>query len=531
MWVQIDGRSDCVSTLFRHAISMRMAARFAAADGLVMTAEPAVKVSRCRVRCLCRNDCTGNCTTPACQWLRLACHSGAVTVAQLTRLLFERMHEVILHIKEFGQSMSRNMADAIDPLQAAAVTAVHLHQTLRRCQGARSGDDSDVSVQLPGVKPFLRGALREAAAIRQCRHVIHVDETRYDNGAEAKRQAHKRAAPSAIYARMAESCVTAGAGSQPAPRMHEEGQPPRPVNSSVPWSHAHQGAVHKDGDVVQPPPLAAYAVEPGDSPLGYVVPADVLAKRAHLPLKPEPVRLAGRWVELVAYEAAQHADGLHSALSGHAHAGHPAYDAEALVWRFLYGIKTRAEMLAFFAARRDAHDARMFVALAPADSRDPAAPAGTILGTLSLMRNQPEQMSIEVGFIAATPAAQASPMVTEAVYLLGRHVFSVLGYRRLEWKCNARNERSKAAALRLGFTYEGTFRQAGIVQGGYSRDTSWFSILDCEWPERAAALESWLADASPKGAAALAGRRREQLAAMRQAAAAPDAEAHIERDN
>ncbi|WP_419903751.1 GNAT family N-acetyltransferase [Kiloniella sp.] len=84
------------------------------------------------------------------------------------------------------------------------------------------------------------------------------------------------------------------------------------------------------------------------------------------------------------------------------------------------------------------------------------------------------------------------------MFLMMRRAFSELGYRRYEWKCNALNEGSKAAALRLGFTYEGTFRQAGVVKGR-NRDTAWFSILDSEWPAIEDAFKTWLAPANFDG--------------------------------
>jgi hypothetical protein len=86
---------------------------------------------------------------------------------------------------------------------------------------------------------------------------------------------------------------------------------------------------------------------------------------------------------------------------------------------------------------------------------------------------------------------QRSRVTTEVAYLLARHAFDDLGHRRLEWKCNALNARSRAAAERFGFTYEGTFRQHMIVKGG-NRDTAWFSLLDGEWPAVRAAFEAWL---------------------------------------
>ena len=94
----------------------------------------------------------------------------------------------------------------------------------------------------------------------------------------------------------------------------------------------------------------------------------------------------------------------------------------------------------------------------------------------------------ELGNIWFTPSAQGTGANPEANYLLLRHCFEELGYRRMEWKCNALNEPSRRAALRLGFRYEGTFRQHMLVKGE-NRDTAWFSMLDHEWPKAKAELE------------------------------------------
>jgi RimJ/RimL family protein N-acetyltransferase len=98
---------------------------------------------------------------------------------------------------------------------------------------------------------------------------------------------------------------------------------------------------------------------------------------------------------------------------------------------------------------------------------------------------------VEVGNILMTPALQRTTAATEAMYLMARHVFEDLGYRRYEWKCNALNEPSRRAALRYGFTFEGIFRQHMIVKS-QNRDTAWFSLLDHEWPARKRAFEAWL---------------------------------------
>jgi RimJ/RimL family protein N-acetyltransferase len=106
-------------------------------------------------------------------------------------------------------------------------------------------------------------------------------------------------------------------------------------------------------------------------------------------------------------------------------------------------------------------------------------------------------------------ALQKTRGATEAIFLMMRHVFDGLGYRRLEWKCNALNEASVRAARRFGFTYEGTFRQHMVVKGR-NRDTAWFSLLDREWPAVRAAFERWLAPANFDAA----GRQRISLMAL-----------------
>lgn len=113
-------------------------------------------------------------------------------------------------------------------------------------------------------------------------------------------------------------------------------------------------------------------------------------------------------------------------------------------------------------------------------------------GVAALMRIDPANGAIEVGHINYAPRLQATTAATEAMFLLMRRAFDELGYRRYEWKCDSLNEPSCRAAERLGFTFEGTFRQASVVKGR-NRDTAWFSIIDSEWPAIRAALESWLA--------------------------------------
>jgi RimJ/RimL family protein N-acetyltransferase len=116
---------------------------------------------------------------------------------------------------------------------------------------------------------------------------------------------------------------------------------------------------------------------------------------------------------------------------------------------------------------------------------------GRALGHASYMRITPEHRVIEVGNIFLTRSLARTRGATEAMYLMAKYAFDDLGYRRYEWKCNALNEPSRRAALRLGFSFEGVFRQH-MIQKGRSRDTAWYAMLDCEWASRKGRFEKWL---------------------------------------
>jgi RimJ/RimL family protein N-acetyltransferase len=118
-------------------------------------------------------------------------------------------------------------------------------------------------------------------------------------------------------------------------------------------------------------------------------------------------------------------------------------------------------------------------------------PSGLAVGLASLMRIDQPNRVIEVGGIHYSSSLQRTPGATEAMYLLARYTFESLRNRRYEWKCNALNAASRRAAERLGFTFEGIFRQHMIVKGS-NRDTAWYSMLDSEWPDRKKKLEAWL---------------------------------------
>lgn len=114
------------------------------------------------------------------------------------------------------------------------------------------------------------------------------------------------------------------------------------------------------------------------------------------------------------------------------------------------------------------------------------------VGSLALMRIDAKNGAIEVGHVHFSPLLSRTAMATEAQWLLMRYAFDTLGYRRYEWKCNSLNEPSRRAALRLGFHFEGRFRQALVIKG-HNRDTDWFSIIDSEWPLIDKAMQQWLA--------------------------------------
>lgn len=135
--------------------------------------------------------------------------------------------------------------------------------------------------------------------------------------------------------------------------------------------------------------------------------------------------------------------------------------------------------------------------------------SGGACGFLALMRADTANRVIELGNLLFLPPARGNRAGTEAIFLLLRHAFEDLGYRRVEWKCDDRNRGSRHAALRCGFSFEGVFRQHMIVKGR-NRDSAWFSLLDHEWPSRRAAFERWL---SPDNFDA-AGRQKSALSEL-----------------
>ena len=138
------------------------------------------------------------------------------------------------------------------------------------------------------------------------------------------------------------------------------------------------------------------------------------------------------------------------------------------------------------------------------------ATSGSAVGVAAYLRIDPDHGVIEIGHINFSPLLQRTRAATEAMFLMMRRAFDELGYRRYEWKCDSLNAPSRAAARRLGFQFEGIFRQA-LVYKGRNRDTAWFAIVDSEWPALRAAFERWLDPANFDEA----GRQRASLAALR----------------
>lgn len=194
--------------------------------------------------------------------------------------------------------------------------------------------------------------------------------------------------------------------------------------------------------------------------------------------RPRPPRtpMQGRLCRLEPLDAATHAAALHDAY---------AADRDGRNWTYLpYGPFESAEAYVSFVAKMQAHDDPLFFAIVDLATQRP-------VGVASYLRIDPTMGTIEVGHLSYAPALQRTPTSTEAMYLMMRRAFDELGYRRYEWKCDSLNAPSIAAAKRLGFRFEGIFRQA-MVTKGRNRDTAWLAIVDGEWPALRTAFERWL---------------------------------------
>lgn len=192
---------------------------------------------------------------------------------------------------------------------------------------------------------------------------------------------------------------------------------------------------------------------------------------------PDTRTLQGRFIRLEKLNAARHGDGLWDALEG------PAADRKLWDYLFVGPFPERGAFNDYLAGLEGSTDPWFYTVI---DQQ-----TGAIDGFLGLMSIFPSAGRIEIGHVTFGASMQRTPKATEAVYLLARESFA-LGNRRLEWKCNANNARSKRAAERFGFSFEGTFRQHSVFKG-QNRDTAWYSIIDSEWPAIQQAFEAWLA--------------------------------------
>ena len=207
--------------------------------------------------------------------------------------------------------------------------------------------------------------------------------------------------------------------------------------------------------------------------------------------RPERIVLAGRWCRLEPLDPVRHRDQLFAAST-------PPDAAQRFRYLFDSVPRTMADFEPWLAKAAASHDPLMHAVI---DRR-----TGRVEGRQTLMRITPEHQSIEIGNIYWGPAISRTPVTTEANYLIAAYVFETLGYRRYEWKCDALNAPSRSAAERFGFTYEGHFRRA-IINKGRSRDTTWFAMIDSEWPALRAAYQRWLDPANFDAD----GRQRERL--------------------
>lgn len=218
--------------------------------------------------------------------------------------------------------------------------------------------------------------------------------------------------------------------------------------------------------------------------------------------RPDDRELFGRTVTLEPVAADRHAADLWRSFADS--------DAAGRLWTYMaYGPFAGLGAFTAWVEKGEAARDPRFYAIVPRATAKPA-------GMAAYMRITPEHRVIEIGNIWFAPALQKTREATDAIFVLMRHAFDELGYRRLEWKCDALNAASRRAAVRLGFTFEGVFRRHMIIKGR-NRDTAWYAITDADWPRLRAAFEAWLGDDNFDAA----GRQRKPLAAFIKPGAKP----------
>lgn len=190
---------------------------------------------------------------------------------------------------------------------------------------------------------------------------------------------------------------------------------------------------------------------------------------------PGRAALQGRFCRLEALDAARHLEDLHTAFSD---------DHEGRMWTYMaMGPFDSIEAFRDWLEPASRSDEQLGYAIINQAT-------GKAVGMASYLRIVPQQGVMEVGGIAFSPRLQKTVMATEAMYLMMQRAFNDLGYRRYEWKCDSLNEPSRRAAERLGFRYEGLFRQA-LVYKGRNRDTAWYAMLDRDWPAVQRGFQNW----------------------------------------
>lgn len=225
-------------------------------------------------------------------------------------------------------------------------------------------------------------------------------------------------------------------------------------------------------------------------PVGPTLPDDVLAKTRALPVKFAPVTLEGAHVRLVPLDLRRDIAPLFAVSNGEPvtlgdrQVG--AYDPETMIWRYMTGgpFVSADAMADAFRPQVEAKDGLCLCVFDRATDRQ--------VGAVNYMNNMPAHLKVELGSIWYSPVMQRTKANLESTFLMLAHAFA-LGYRRVEWKCDALNARSRRAALRMGFQFEGIQECHFIVKGYRNRDTAWYRILDREWPDVRAHLDALLA--------------------------------------
>ena len=192
--------------------------------------------------------------------------------------------------------------------------------------------------------------------------------------------------------------------------------------------------------------------------------------------RPRRVTFEGRTINLVPLNSHEHLDSLWDATGG-------SQNEHLWTYMFEHHFQNRASFEAYLQRKEESTDPLFYSIIDKA--------SGGAVGWAAYMRMEPLHRVIEVGNIMYSPQLQRTIGATETMYIMAKHAFEDMNYRRYEWKCDALNMPSRRAALRLGFTYEGLFRQHMIVKGR-NRDTAWYAMLDSEWPARKRAFEQWL---------------------------------------